>query len=332
MKKKIIMTTSTGEKIVCRKSKGYKLNIKNIAIFSTSIVMAASGIAYALVNKKDDEVKNKEKFEIITESDIDLENNISEDIAEKENNSNNSEEEKEFIELSYLQETFGINYETIKELINEYASYANYNYEDALDLVFNKREEIKNEYLHDSKEGIIDTIIAQAEEEGKISYHCNDWEVTTRYRMFENSFEDPEEMRMKLEQRDEIEPKLINMCNILNMSEEETYLSLAIFRWEADHGASEKSVYHNNYGGIVYDGEFAVFSNPDYGMYKTLHTIKEVFIENAKAAGCQDIQSIIEYIAPTYCTHTPYEWLESISSMYENVKYEYTTDEKHLVR
>lgn len=347
MKKTIIMTTSTGEKIICRRKKAYKLNKKNIAIFAASLVMTTSGIAYALSNKKEEKpIKTPEKHELVAESEIetdivdsiiDIESDSKTDIDnieknEEQDKEEDNKEELEFKELSTLEEKFGIEYEDLKELIDEYAYYTNFTYEEALNLVYNKREDITDNYSNNLKNGIISAIVEQAEEDGKVSYHCTErWQIATKYSTYPNSYYDIDEMNAKMEQCDEIEQKLLKICDDIGIEGEEKYLALSIFRIETGYGASEMCVYDNNYGGIVYDGVNAVFSNPEYGMYKTLDVMKRFFYE-AHNKGYYDIQSITADMSPSYCAVDIDGWINDVYSMYLNVSSEYNYGDKKLVR
>lgn len=318
-------TLPNGRTIVVTRRKTEKINKKRVTAFAAAIVLGIGGITYAIKNKNDDTiVKTPEKFEVASTSGNDAVDAITGDTVPKR-------EDSVFMKLNELQRTFDMNYDTLEDYICYYAEYSNYTFEEALMIIYENRDSIKENYSNDIFGGIMDTLFTKAEEEGRVDCHCNPEEVVVKYQTFPNSYNDPIEMNMKMEQCANIEETLVSMCNHMGMTEEEKNLALAIFRQETDYGASDRSVYHNNYGGIVFDGEFAVFSNPEFGMYKTLGVIKN-YIETAKANGATNVDQMIISMGPTYCTHTPEEWIESVSSMYYNVVEEYSNTNKTLVR
>ena len=317
-------TLPNGSKIVVSKRKKRKLKKGRIAAFAAALTLGISGISYALSNKGDKDVKTTERFEIGTSSEDDTVDTITGDTK-------SVKEDSLFMKLNELQKVFGINYDTLQDYICYYSEYSNYSFDEALEIVYDNKDSIKQNYNNDIFGGIMDTLFTKAEEEGRVDCHCKPEEVVVKYQTFPNSFYDQAEMDKKMEQCANIEETLVSMCNHMGMTEEEKNLALAIFRQETDYGASERCVYNNNYGGIVFDGEFAVFSNPEFGMYKTLGVMKN-FFENAKNNGCTTVDQMIFNIAPTYCTHTPFEWSKSVSSMYYNVVDEYSNTNKTLVR
>ena len=335
MKKRIIMRTKNGEEYIVREGSVDKIRklAKNIVIFASATVITISGVK--LLTKDKEKMKTPEHFEMV---DTSIEENTNIINSESENNkinidNDNSNEEMniEFSKLKVWQKAYDINYEEIRDFVNKYSGYANYTYEEALDVVYNGTINNERSMEKNPKTRMMYIIFDNAEKEGKVNSHCENWEIETRYSTFPNSYYDVDEMNSKLIQNSEIEKELISLCDDLGIEGEDKYLAIAIFRQETDYGASERCVKENNFGGIVFDNQFAVFSNPDYGMYKTLDVIKG-FITTAKSEGCYDIDSKIVNIAPTYCTHTPDEWIDAIYPMYLNVVNDYNSNDKNLVR
>lgn len=325
MTKTIIMKTADGNEYVVREGSidKFKKTVKRITIFASAVVMTVSGMRFALKNKEKDDLKTKipEHYEMV---DTSAKENSS--ITNKENSeldtNISSEMDIEFSKLKVLQQSYNMNYEEIREFIKKYSSYVNYSYEEALDIVYNNTINSNGNLEENTKTKMLYLIFDNAEKENRVNNHCEEWEKTTRYNTFPNSYYDVEEMNSKINQRNEIERELISFCDDMGIEGEDKYLALAIFRQETDHGASDMCVYDNNFGGIVFDNEFASFSNPEYGMFKTLDVIKR-FINTAKSNGCYDIQSIIINMSSLYCTHTPEDWVQNVSSMYYDVLNDY---------
>lgn len=334
MARRIVMKTQDGKEVIIREGTTdiFKKTVKRVTLFAAATVLVAGGIKFVSKNDKDEKLKfrTSEHFEMMDSNSIESNDNS---LVFNNNESINPESDAEFSKLKFLQESLGLNYEEIRRVVKEYSNYFNYTYEEGLDVVYNKRvNNIQNISYEKPETQIIYSLCESAENEGRVNYHCTeDWQIEKRYIAFPNSYYDPIEMEAKLKQCSEIEPILLHYCDDLGIEGEDINIALAVFRLEADWGASYRSVDDNNYGGIVFDNEYAIFSNPDYGMIKTLDVIKG-YINSAKNDGCYDIESIIMHMAPSYCTHTPEAWMNEIYPMYLMVSEEYNYDNKNLVR
>lgn len=347
MKNTIIVTSRDGKTVVYRRGKFYRVNKKAIILFTSAAALLTSSSILLFNAKKnsndEDDIKNSEQFEITTSDDSEenvdsiLDSLLDGDRIGIHNNDDGSsiddsnKDDIEFNQLRTLQELFNVNYEELKNFIGEYASYSNYSYEEALNIVYEQRDVIFENYSN-PETGIVYSLFDYAENEGRVSYHCTDRsQIQNKFSTFPNSYYDFDEMNAKLEQCSEIEEELLKICDDIGIEGEERYLALSIFRIETGYGASEMCVYDNNYGGIKFDGVYAIFSNPEYGMFKTLNVMKRYFLE-AHDLGYYDIQSITSYMSPTYCAVDIDRWSSDVYSMYLDVSSEYSSNTKKFVR
>ena len=199
--------------------------------------------------------------------------------------------------------------EEINDMIIKYSSYCNITYDETLKLLKNNKKNIKN--YKTIEEYIMCTTFDKAEENKLISNYCTDGSI----------------IKKELT-RDEQEKTMIEICDVLNISNEEKQIVLAIFRWETGHGTSPLCVNCNNYGGIKISNEFGIYQTPEYGMYCAIKCIKN-HINISKEKGYTDTYSIVSDMSYRYCYDTAGEWTNCIMGMIYDINENYTYTKKY---
>ena len=334
MKKPIMMTRlENGKRVIVVGNKAYKIKQKALAALTAATLGLVGSYVCIQLDKNNKEeliIKTPDQYERTLEDNSDSDKNMEDESSIKENDNESSEN---FKILKELESAFGIYYEDINDFVKKYAYYSNYTYEEALQIVYGQKDLIEYEY-DNPKAGIMYTLFNSAMKDGRVSDHCEDMsQIKTEYMEFPNSFTDLDEMDKKLSQCSEIEKRLIEMCDLLDINGDDRVIALSIIRVESDYGASFRAVNNNNYGGIVLDGDTCVFSTPEYGMFRTLSIIKNEFLDGARNQGYSDPTAIIYSIAPTFAVAD--DWAEYVCNQYYKVFDEYngfSDSNKSLVR
>ena len=199
--------------------------------------------------------------------------------------------ESKYKDILFLSET-GYSLDNINGMIIKYSGYCNLEYNQCVSILNDNYDLISN--YSSLEEGIMRVLFDCS----GLSCYCNsDCKV------------------IKSMDRDQMEAIMLNMCDVMCISNDDKKIILSIFRWETGHGTSDLCVYNNNYGGIrVYNGEFGIYQTPEYGMYRAIECMYG-HICRARNNGCSDIYSIISYISTSYCPGTADAWTSSISGM-----------------
>lgn len=200
-----------------------------------------------------------------------------------------------------------INYsmEDINGMIVKYSSYSDISYDVAVSILHDNFDNI-NKY-NSLEDFIMRSLFDGALEADLLSKFCDD-----------------ENKKTKSMSRDEQESIIINMCDIMGISNDDKKIILAIFRWETDHGTSYLCVNNNNYGGVKVGDNFCIYQTPEFGMYEAIKCVYG-HITTSKNNGCTDINSIICDMSYRYCFNTAAEWAKSINGMIYGVS-EYYSD------
>ncbi len=197
----------------------------------------------------------------------------------------------------------------INDMIIKYSSYCNISYNDAVSILkknidsFNQYNSLENYVMSGLFDGASDL--------GLLSSFCTDGIIK------------------KEMSRDEMEAKMIDMCNVMGMSNDDIKIVLSIFRWETGHGTSSLCVNCNNYGGIKVGNDFGIYQTPEFGMYKAIRCINW-HIKTSRDKGFNDVNSIVSDMSFRYCYDTANEWANCINEMINSVNEYYHFDNQHV--
>ena len=201
--------------------------------------------------------------------------------------------------------------EDIDYLVSKYSGYCNLPYDTCVSILNDNIDSVLN--YNSFEEGIMRTLFEISSDMGLLSSYCTDGNKVVK------------EM-----DRDSKESIMIDMCNVMGISDDDKKIILAIFRWETGHGMSSLCAYSNNYGGIrVYNGEFGIYQTPEYGMYRAIECMYG-HICRAHDDGCYDIYSVVNNMSYSYCPYTAGDWANSINDMIYSVDDYYDFDSGYV--
>ena len=182
--------------------------------------------------------------------------------------------------------------EELDSFINKYAGYAKLSYDEALQVINDNIDSIK-EY-ESIRGGIMCTLFSYSNEIGLLSPYTENREIR------------PD---MTQEEKESI---MIEFSDNLCMCVDDKYIVLSAFREETGRGISDMCVYNNNYGGIrIYgeagcNGEYGRYSTPEFGMYREVSLINKK-LKSIRENGTNDIGSVVYAFAcrynPDYADH-----------------------------
>lgn len=200
--------------------------------------------------------------------------------------------------------------EDINGMIIKYSGYCNLDYDTCVSILSDNYETVGS--YSSLEEGIMRTLFDCSSNMGLLSSYC------------------PGNVVVRDMDRDQKESIMLDMCNVMGISNDDKKIILSIFRWETGHGSSYLCASCNNYGGIrVYNGEFGIYQTPEYGMYKAIECMYG-HICRARNNGCSDIYSVISYISSAYCPYTAGAWTSSISGMTYGVSNDYDFEDGYV--
>lgn len=226
--------------------------------------------------------------------------------------------------VRFLAELTGKSVVYLDEFVNKYSELTGYSYDETVKILCDNYRTIEEEY-DNLGEGMVETLFTKAIEDEKLSIYCDRDLVENRYTYYEHAQTDPYEQSKMFEQRAEQEKILIDFCNDMGMSADETAVSLAIFRNETGHGNSPLCVYDNNYGGIKLPGSndtYCVYQTPEFGMYMSLNCMYE-HIKYRESLGANDPISIISSMSERYNYEVPDAWTNLTTELYYQVVEDY---------
>ena len=200
--------------------------------------------------------------------------------------------------------------EDINGLIIKYSGYCNLSYDTCVSILSDNHDCIPN--YSSFEEGIMRTLFEKASDMGLLNSYC------------------PGNAVVREMDRDQKEAIMLDMCNVMGISNDDKKIILSIFRWETGHGNSYLCASCNNYGGIrVYNGEFGIYQTPEYGMYRAILYMYD-HICRARNNGCSDIYSVISYMSSAYCPGTASAWTSSISGMISGLESYYSFEDNYV--
>ena len=196
----------------------------------------------------------------------------------------------------------------INDMIIRYSCYCNISYDDAVSILSNNYSSFSD--YNSLEDYIMSGLFDGASDLGMLSSYCT------------------EGLIKKDMSRDEMESIMIDMCDVMGMSDDDIKIVLAIFRWETGHGTSGLCVNCNNYGGIKIGNKFGIYQTPEFGMYKAIKCVRW-HIKTSRDKGYTDINSIVSDMSYRYCYDTAHEWANKINSMIYSIDEYYDFDNQY---
>ena len=186
----------------------------------------------------------------------------------------------------------------ISDMIVKYSSYADLDYDKVVSIL---RDGFDISDFNSLEDAIMRTTFDKACDLGLLSTYCVDGTKKTRSMT-----------------RDEQESIMLDMCNIMNISDDYKKIILAVFRWETGNGTSYRCVNDNNYGGVRVSKNFGIYQTPEFGIYRAIKCIYGHILK-ANKKGYYDINSVVRDMSYRYCYDTADLWYQKICGMIKTV-------------